>query len=499
MPSLGPASDLSVRSPTRPTQIAAPVAEIALTPEEQIAAEVAKFEEQRAKCGTSACRDTVTQWESAAVKKIKKKAGIPLDAPAPKAYPTPKRVAPAPVAETEAAPAPAAAPEATSQPAPRAAAGPPVDAKADAKARLAERQAASAAAAEKAAAEKAAKAEALRQAQADAQAERVAAAKAAAEAAEAKRAAAAAAKADAKADAKPAPAPAPAKKAAPAPPPAKKAAPAPAKKTTAKPKSPGVFDYVVGDVTVAALGSAAALALVAPSFKDKALAGDASGALEEVKGLVTGANQDAAIGKACLLGGVVTADALIHLPVLGFFLPSPAEFVGTVAATLLAAKYFVTREASYEEDIKDFAASIPAGVPDVASTVVEPITKFVGAVKAPDADVIVGDFNEWFNGEFILIFVWAIRLTWFFLTGLDDPVEEIAPKAAAFGACVAVSYVAHFPVLGLVLPRVLELVGVYVCGGAVAKYGEAGSVSLKADLIKVGDDAGAIVKSVVSK
>ena len=414
MPSLGPASDLSVRSPTRPTQIAAPVAEIALTPEEQIAAEVAKFEEQRAKCGTSACRDTVTQWESAAVKKIKKKAGIPLDAPAPKAYPTPKRVAPAPVAETEAAPAPAAAPEATSQPAPRAAAGPPVDAKADAKARLAERQAASAAAAEKAAAEKAAKAEALRQAQADAQAERVAAAKAAAEAAEAKRAAAAAAKADAKADAKPAPAPAPAKKAAPAPPPAKKAAPAPAKKTTAKPKSPGVFDYVVGDVTVAALGSAAALALVAPSFKDKALAGDASGALEEVKGLVTGANQDAAIGKACLLGGVVTADALIHLPVLGFFLPSPAEFVGTVAATLLAAKYFVTREASYEEDIKDFAASIPAGVPDVASTVVEPITKFVGAVKAPDADVIVGDFNEWFNGEFILIFVWAIRLTWFF-------------------------------------------------------------------------------------
>ena len=212
----------------------------------------------------------------------------------------------------------------------------PVDAKADAKARLAERQAASAAAAEKAAAEKAAKAEALRQAQADAQAERVAAAKAAAEAAEAKRAAAAAAKADAKAEnAKPAPAPA--KKAAPAPPPAKKAAPAPTKKTAAKPKSPGVFDYVVGDVTVAALGSAAALALVAPSFKDKALAGDATGALEEVKGLVTGANQDAAIGKACLLGGVVAADALIHLPVLGFFLPGPAEFVGTVAATLLAA------------------------------------------------------------------------------------------------------------------------------------------------------------------
>jgi len=38
-----------------------------------------------------------------------------------------------------------------------------------------------------------------------------------------------------------------------------------------------------------------------------------------------------------------------------------------------------------------------------------------------------------------------------------------------------------------------------VCGGAVARYGEAGAVSLKADLVKVGDDAGAIVKSVASK
>ena len=440
---------------------------------------MAKFEEQRAKCGTSACRDTVTQWESAAVKKIKKKAGIPLDAPAPKAYPTPKRVAPAPVAETEAAPAPAAAPEAAT-PATRAAVA-PIDAKADAKARLAQRQAASAAAAEKAAAEKAAKAEALRQAQADAQAERVAAAKAAAEAAEAKRAAAAAAKADAKP-----PAPAPAVKAAPTPAPApastnsKTTTPPPPKKTAPKPKSPGVFDYVVGDVTVAALASALALALTTPSFKDKALAGDAEGALEEVKGLVTGPNQEAAIGKACLLGGVVAADALIHLPVLGFFLPGPAEYVGTVAATLLAAKYFVTKEASYEEDLKDFAAAIPAGVPDVTSTVVEPITKFVSAVKAPDADALVGDFNEWFNG-------------------LDDPVEEIAPKAAAVGACVVTAYVAHFPIIGLVVPRVLELVGVYVCGGAVARYGEAGAVSLKADLVKVGDDAGAIVKSVASK
>ena len=330
------------------------------------------------------------------MKKIKKKAGIPLDAPAPKAYPTPKRAAPAPAPEPE-TPAASESPAPAATSVPKATAGPPVDAKADAKARLAERQAASAAAAEAAAAEKAAKAEAIKQAQADAQAERVAAAKAAAEAAEAKRAAAAAAKAESK-PAAPAPkaekpAPAPAKKAA-APAPASKPAP---KKAAAKPKpkSPGVFDYVIGDVTVAALGSLAALALVSPSIKDKTLGGDVEGAVDEIKSLVTGANQDAAIGKACLLGGVVAVDAAIHLPVLGFFFPGPVEFVGTVAATLLAAKYFVTKESSYESDITNFAAGIPPGVPDVAMEVVEPVTKFAGLVSLPEVDAVVGDFNEW--------------------------------------------------------------------------------------------------------
>ena len=326
------------------------------------------------------------------MKKIKKKAGIPLDAPAPKAYPTPKRAAPAPAPEPEAPAAASESPVPAATSVPKAPTGPPVDPKADAKARLAERQAASAAAAEAAAAEKAAKAEAIKQAQADAQAERVAAAKAAAEAAEAKRAAAAAAKAESK-PAAPAPKAAPAKKAA-APAPASKPAP---KKAAAKPKpkSPGVFDYVIGDVTVAALGSLAALALVSPSIKDKTLGGDVEGAVDEIKSLVTGANQDAAIGKACLLGGVVAVDAAIHLPVLGFFFPGPVEFVGTVAATLLAAKYFVTKESSVESDITNFAAGIPPGIPDVAMEVVEPVTKFAGLVSLPEVDAVVGDFNEW--------------------------------------------------------------------------------------------------------
>ena len=38
-----------------------------------IAEQVAKFNEQRAKCANSTCRATVDSWEAAAVKKIKKK------------------------------------------------------------------------------------------------------------------------------------------------------------------------------------------------------------------------------------------------------------------------------------------------------------------------------------------------------------------------------------------------------------------------------------------
>jgi hypothetical protein len=47
--------------------------------------------------------------------------------------------------------------------------------------------------------------------------------------------------------------------------------------------------------------------------------------------------------------------------------------------------------------------------------------------------------------------------SWF--GGLDDPVEVVAPPAAALGATVLVGQIAHLPILALVLPRALEVVG----------------------------------------
>jgi hypothetical protein len=56
------------------------------------------------------------------------------------------------------------------------------------------------------------------------------------------------------------------------------------------------------------------------------------------------------------------------------------------------------------------------------------------------------------------------------LGDLDDPVEDLAPPAAATGAVVLVGQLAHLPVLALVLPRALELVGMAYVLAAVNRY-----------------------------
>lgn len=82
----------------------------------------------------AACRDTAQSWEDAAVKKIKKKAGI-ATAPAVKYYPSAPKFSANAASPAAAAPAPAAAASApvAAAPAPVASTG---DAKADARAAM---------------------------------------------------------------------------------------------------------------------------------------------------------------------------------------------------------------------------------------------------------------------------------------------------------------------------------------------------------------------------
>ena len=458
-----------------PAHAAAPVAQVALSVDEQIAAEVSKYDAMKASCKNEACRTTTQSWEDAAVKKIKKKNGVAVEKPKGQAYPAaPRTAAPAPKIEpTAPAEAPPAAPAA---PAPKAET-PPAEAKAEAKARLAERQAASAAAAEAAAAEKAAKAAAAKQAAEDAAAEKAAAIKAKAAEAEAAKQA----KAAAKEAPKPAPAPAPApaaKKAAPA---AKKAAPA-AKKAPVPKRSASPVDAALGDAVVLALAGGAGIALAKPSVKDKALGGDAAAALDEAKAFV--ASTEGVVGKAAAAAAIVAADAAAHLPVLGFLLPGPLEYVGACAAALLAARYYVTKDATAEEDLAALGARLPSNVP-AAEDVVAPARAVANSLKTFasdfDFDVTKGDITEWFNG-------------------LEDPVETIAPPAAALFVANLIVYAAHVPVFNVAAPRALELAGVAVALAAVEKYGASdGSARFQEDLGRYARQGGDAVKQLIEK
>ena len=328
--------------------------------------------------------------------------------------------------------------------------------------------------------------------------------KAAADAAAAEKEAAAAAKAQERAAAaaeraaaKPAPAPAAVKKveAAPAPAPAKPApaatkkveAPKPAKTAPKKAPAPGVGDYLVGNVTVAALAAAAALALLVPGVKSKALEGDVEGALEDAKGAVAGV--DGLPGKAAYVGGVVLVDAVAPLPVLGALVPGPAEFVGTGAAVLLAARYFVTKESTPEEDLEAFGASLPGELPKPGDigTILSPASNLAKNAMDADLDILQDDVQQ----------APARLQRWF--QGLENPVETIAPPAAALGATVVAGQVANLPVLALALPRLLELVGVAYALAAVNKYGGDEGGSLKEDLAAAAKRGGDAVKALAGK
>ena len=105
-PHRSPSPSSPPRTPKRPSLQAAAPAPPAGTVDEQIAAEIAKYDALKAACKNQTCRDTTQSWEDAAVKKVKKKNGVVDAKPAPKAYPTPK-TAPAPPKPAPPAPAPA--------------------------------------------------------------------------------------------------------------------------------------------------------------------------------------------------------------------------------------------------------------------------------------------------------------------------------------------------------------------------------------------------------
>jgi hypothetical protein len=152
--------------------------------------------------------------------------------------------------------------------------------------------------------------------------------------------------------------------------------------------------------------------------------------------------------------------------------PSTPQFVGACAATLLASRYLVTKDATIGDDASDFVAKLGDEFPAV-DDVVAPVTALA------DVDDVKASATEWYEG-------------------VSDPVEEIAFPAAGVAAALLLGNVASWPVLGVFAPRVLELMGVAVAVAAVKRYGDdEGSVG--ADLTKYADDVTDAVKTLIGK
>ena len=259
------------------------------------------------------------------------------------------------------------------------------------------------------------------------------------------------------------------------------------KAKTAKPAPKGttLVGAVVGDVTVAAIAAALATALLVPGVKDKALGGDVEGALEDAKTAVT--SVDGLPGKAGYVGGVIAADAIAHLPVLGALIPGPAEFLGTAAAVLLASRYYVTKDGAPEDDLAAFGATLPGEFPPAVDSILSPVQGVAGRVGEIDLDILQDDIKQ------------APTRLQKWVGGLDDAAGVVAPPAAALGATVLAGQVANLPVLALVLPRALELVGIAYLVAAVNKYGSDPDAEIKDDLAAAAKRGGDAVKKLAGK
>ena len=258
-----------------------------------------------------------------------------------------------------------------------------------------------------------------------------------------------------------------------------------AKTANTAPKGTTLVGAVVGDVTVAAIAAALATALLVPGVKDKALGGDVEGALEDAKSAIT--SVDGLPGKAGYVGGVIAADAIAHLPVLGALIPGPAEFLGTAAAVLLASRYYVTKDGAPEDDLAAFGATLPGEFPPAVDSILSPVQGVAGRVGEIDLDILQDDITQ------------APTRLQKWVGGLDDAAGVVAPPAAALGATVLAGQVANLPVLALVLPRALELVGIAYLVAAVNKYGSDPDAEIKDDLAAAAKRGGDAVKKLAGK
>jgi len=173
----------------------------------------------------------------------------------------------------------------------------------------------------------------------------------------------------------------------------------------------------------------------------------------------------------------------LHLPVVGAIAPGPVQFVGSIAAVLLLARYLIVKEDDIADDFELLASSLPRELPVDAESLSDTLvplgtaaSKIVDGVSSVNPEEISDSLQDapeklpkWFGD-------------------LENPVVDLGGPIAAVAGAVVLGNVANWPILGVFAPRALELLGAGVIVYALERYGST-DADVKEDLESVVDES----------
>ena len=225
------------------------------------------------------------------------------------------------------------------------------------------------------------------------------------------------------------------------------------------------------------MASAIALTVAVPGVRQSLLEGDLEGAADEVFDTIDGIDNFSV--KAATVGAVIATDAVAHFPVVGSVVPGTLEFIGTLTAVLLLERYLLVGEDKFEDDFEALGDSLPSELPKSVDELIElfsPIgtsvkkaTDAVSEINPEEVSEAAADVPEWFGDS-------------------ENPLIDIGGPATAIAGTVALGNVAKWPLVAIIAPRLLELLGAGVVVYSVQRYGTP-NADVKEDLGAVVDES----------
>jgi len=230
-------------------------------------------------------------------------------------------------------------------------------------------------------------------------------------------------------------------------------------------------------VSAVALASAIALSVAVPGVRQSLLEGDLEGAADGVFETIDGIDNFSV--KAATVGAVIATDAVAHFPVVGSIVPGTLEFIGTLTAVLLLERYLLVGEDKFEDDLEALGDSLPSELPksvdeliDLFSpigTSVKKATEAVSEINPDEVSEAAADVPKWFGDS-------------------ENPLIDIGGPVTAVAGTVALGNVAKWPLVAIVAPRLLELLGAGVVVYSLQRYGTS-NADVKEDLEAVIDES----------